>query len=357
MTTPALIAEIAAYLAEPEPAAFEGLCRRAWIYQLAHSPPLRRLWTAQGRAEVEAQTLALADFPAIPVQAFKALRLCTAEPREVFRSSGTSAGAERRSVHYHPFPQLYRAFIAHSFGRACLPDPARRPILALIPRRRLVPDSSLSFLAEEVVRHHGDAVSLWALAEGGVDAAEAEAFCAARAVDHRPATILATSLALLQWLEQLEARDRTFRLPSGSTLFETGGTKGRRREIERDELLRRVERRLGLPAQQVVREYGMSELTGHFYTDVLAGGDPDLFIVPPAMQVRALEPRTLVPQPLGEPGFLEIFDLANVGSALKILTEDLGIVEAGGFRLLGRASLAELRGCSLTAEELGDGVL
>ena len=51
-------------------------------------------------------------------------------------------------------------------------------------------------------------------------------------------------------------------------------------------------------------------------------------------------------------GLLAVFDLANVGSVLHLLTEDLARVEDGGFRLLGRASGAELRGCSLTAEEL-----
>jgi hypothetical protein len=88
---------------------------------------------------------------------------------------------------------------------------------------------------------------------------------------------------------------------------------------------------------------------------VLQGGDPDLFVIPPAMRVRALDPETLAPRPAGRPGLLEIFDLANVGSALKVLTEDLGVVEGGGFRLLGRAAAVELRGCSLTAEELAEG--
>jgi hypothetical protein len=71
------------------------------------------------------------------------------------------------------------------------------------------------------------------------------------------------------------------------------------------------------------------------------------------MRVRALDPATLAELPEGATGLLAVFDLANVGSALHVLTEDLGSVEAGGFRLAGRAPEADLRGCSLLAEELG----
>ena len=54
----------------------------------------------------------------------------------------------------------------------------------------------------------------------------------------------------------------------------------------------------------------------------------------------------------GKPGLIAVLDLANVGSAVHVLTEDLGTAIGNGFRLAGRASGAELRGCSLTAEEL-----
>jgi hypothetical protein len=70
------------------------------------------------------------------------------------------------------------------------------------------------------------------------------------------------------------------------------------------------------------------------------------------MVVRALDPLTLAELPSGRTGLLAIFDLANVGSALHLLTEDLGAVEGEGFRLAGRAPDADLRGCSLLAEEL-----
>jgi hypothetical protein len=70
------------------------------------------------------------------------------------------------------------------------------------------------------------------------------------------------------------------------------------------------------------------------------------------MRARILDPATLQEQPDGEEGMIALLDLANIGSALHLLTEDLGVADAGGFRLRGRAEGAELRGCSLTAEEL-----
>ena len=102
----------------------------------------------------------------------------------------------------------------------------------------------------------------------------------------------------------------------------------------------------------------MTELTSQLYTEALTGGDPGLFVAPPWVRVRVLDPETLAEAPAGQPGLIAIFDLANLGSAVHLLTEDLGSAPEGaegGVRLLGRAAGAELRGCSLAAEELAGG--
>jgi hypothetical protein len=167
--------------------------------------------------------------------------------------------------------------------------------------------------------------------------------------------VLATGLALDQCLAGLERLDLRFRLPAASAVFLTGGFKTRHGELTLERLLARLEERLGLRAGAVVEEYGMTELTSQAYTRALVGGAPDLFVCPHWMRVRVLDPTSLEEAPAGREGLLAILDLANVGSALHLLTEDLGRNEDGGFRLLGRASGAELRGCSLTAEELAAG--
>jgi hypothetical protein len=164
--------------------------------------------------------------------------------------------------------------------------------------------------------------------------------------------ILATAFALVQWLDALERLGLKFRLPAGTAVFETGGFKGRTAEVSRDDLLARLQTWTGVPPSSVVREYGMTELTSQCYTGALLGEDPEIFRAPHWMRVRILDPETLSEAPPGTPGLIAIFDLANLGSAVHLLTEDLGVAEGEGFRLLGRAAGAELRGCSLVVEEL-----
>lgn len=351
-----LVARVEHYLANPAGDDFDGLARAAFAFQHARQAPIRRLAAARG---VEPSTVGgWREVPAVPVAAFKTTTLAVAPAVETFRSSGTTGGAGggARSVHHHPFPDLYRRTVDLAFPRASLPRDARGkpldrvPVLVLVPSREQAPDSSLGFMADHVVRRWGAATSRGAFGPGGVETEAATAWAAEQVAG--PVLVFATAFALVQWLEALEAGARRLALPAGSVVFETGGFKGRVREVRREDLLARIERSLGVPARRVVREYGMSELTSQLYSRVLDGGDPDLFQPPHWMRLRVLDPASLAEQPAGEVGMIALFDLANVGSAVHLLTEDLGVVEPGGLRLLGRASGAELRGCSLTVEEL-----
>jgi hypothetical protein len=290
----------------------------------------------------------------VPAAAFKSLTLAAAPAVEVFRSSGTTAGEEQRSVHHQPFPDLYRAVIDASFPCFCLPPGAggRPAILSLIPTREQLPDSSLSFMADHILARYGSPESATAFGPRGVEAAKARSWLGARQREGRPVLVLATAFALAQWLDSLERLGLKFRLPAGSAVFETGGFKGRTTEVAREELLGRLQGWAGVPAASVVREYGMTELTSQCYSGSLLGEDPDLFVAPHWVRVRILDPETLAEVPAGTPGLICVFDLANLGSAVHLLTEDLGVAERDGFRLLGRAAGAELRGCSLVVEEL-----
>ena len=357
----ALLARIETFLLDPgSEEDFDRLAVEAFRLQCRHIPAWSRFCAGRG-VDPEAVT-SWREVPPLPIFAFRSLPLHLAEPREIFRSSGTTGGPEERSVHHHPFPDLYRrvidvSFAAAAFGPEQAGPKARRRLLSLVPSREDVADSSLGFWAEHILARHGEPGSAVVMTRNGVDVAAADDFCRAAADLGEPVTVLATAFALLDWLERGERPH----LPPGSTLVETGGFKGRRREVSRQELLELVEAGLGLPPTRVVREYGMSELTGHVYTRVLQGGDGDLFVPPPFLRVRVLDPETLGEAAPGEPGLLAIFDLSNLGSACHLLTQDLGVIEVssgsagdpdGGFRLLGRAQGAALRGCSLTAEEL-----
>ncbi|HVS65059.1 MAG TPA: hypothetical protein VMT85_16325 [Thermoanaerobaculia bacterium] len=298
--------------------------------------------------------------PAVPARAFKEpeLELWTAQPRIVFRSSGTTAGAHRRSEHHHPHPELYRRIVEASFPGACIDQGLlcgreRVPMLSLVPSLHDVPDSSLGFMIDHVLDRWGANDSLSALGTGGLDADGARAFLAEHAKSRRPVLVLSTALALARLLDALEERPLDHALAPGSVIFETGGFKGSERELARDDLLERSLDRLGVPPSRIVREYGMTELTSQAYTRVLAGGDPDTFHAPPWLFWWLVDPSTGEPVAPRREGLIAFFDLGNVGSISHLLTEDVGRAAGdGGFELVGRASDAELRGCSLTAEEL-----
>lgn len=336
---------------------FQSLALDVFALQFARLEPYRRL--CEQRQATPDTVHRWQDIPAVPVAAFKTLPLHVAPPEEIFRSSGTTGG--RRSVHYHPFPDLYRQVVDATFPQYCLADLPEDdtlsggaedtpPFLALIPPRQQVTDSSLGFMVDHVMKRFGGADSVYAFGPDGVELEEADAWCQRRRQDGRPGLILATSFALAQWLDHLDEQDVQHLLPNGTTLFDTGGFKGKTRELSREELAAQVEGRLSIPPRRTVREYGMTELTSQFYTRL--GGDGLTFVGPPWLRAQLLDPITFRPVEDGATGLLAILDLANVGSVMHVLTQDVGVAHGDGFRLLGRASGAELRGCSLTVEEI-----
>lgn len=327
---------------------FEALAREAFAYQFERIPAYRAMCERAGRTP--ATVSSWREVPRVPASAFATVELATGEAKETFRSSGTLD--ERRSVHRHPFPDLYRAVIDATFAPAVLPAGGRRPILSLVPPREIAPDSSLGFMVDHAIARHGAPESLCAFGARGVEGGRARSWLNARQREGHPVAILATSYALADLLDFLGRIDLKFRLPAGSVVMETGGFKGRTKEVSRRELHDGLAHQLSIPDDAIVAEYGMTELTSQAYARTLFGGDPELFVPAPWMRVTALDPFTLGELPHGETGLLSFFDLANVGSALHVLTEDLGSTETGGFRLAGRAPDAALRGCSLLAEEL-----
>ena len=105
-----------------------------------------------------------------------------------------------------------------------------------------------------------------------------------------------------------------------------------------------ITERLSIPSENIICEYGMSELSSQAYD---AGSVERVFHFPPWARVQIISPETGKEVVNGETGLIRIFDLANVFSVAAIQTEDLGIRRGDGFELIGRAQLAEPRGCSL----------
>jgi len=157
-----------------------------------------------------------------------------------------------------------------------------------------------------------------------------------RYISLQPVFLTATAFALADVL------GLDLDLPAGSVVMVTGGFKGQKKRLARDELLYRIPRALG--DVRVIEEYGMTELSSQLW-DVDGGG----FLAPPWLYVYTVDP--ISGRPIDGKGLLRFVDLANWSSVLCIETEDLGIVEDGRVRLLGRLPTALSRGCSLSYEE------
>jgi hypothetical protein len=160
----------------------------------------------------------------------------------------------------------------------------------------------------------------------------------------QPVALLGTALAFLNLIETTPARA----LPPGSFAMETGGYKGSARELSKADLYTLLEKHLALAPDQVLNEYGMTELSSQFYTrglgDVHRGG--------PWVRALVIDPETGAEVSIGNPGILRIFDLANLNSVLALETQDLAIRRKDGFELLGRDPAALPRGCSRMADEM-----
>ncbi len=341
----ALRADLLAFVADPRPARFDALATRVARFQAATVPAYGRLVHARGLD-------GLADWrdaPRVPTDLFRELDLSNlaAGDAEVacFRTSGTT-GPDQRGARRVRDLTLYNAgmvepFVAHVLGGRR----QRLPWLSLVPDPRDSPGSSLGHMVAELALDFADgAEAFWALSPEGLDVQAAWEWLEAQVATGGPAVVLGTSFAIVSLFDA--ERSRRVRLPDGSRLMLTGGFKGRSRTLDEAALTALVTERLGLPAPAIVPEYGMTELTSQAYGRPLQA--------PPWLRIEVVDPVTLAPLPAGERGLVACFDLLALDNISALLTGDLGTLDPRGHLTLhGRAPGAVLRGCSLTAEELG----
>ena len=309
------------------------------------------------------------EIPPVPTRAFKEMPLICGDPTDaeaLFRTSGTTRGGESRGEHHVRSLELYRASLLPNAWAHLRPEeawPVVRPpaplrVLALLPAPDERPDSSLVHMVGVLAGEWDDggggffADGDWRLREGALEEALEEA-----ASEDVPVLVAGTAFAFVHWTDRVREGGGAVVLPPGSRVMETGGFKGRSREVSRADLYRAIAQTLGVPPDRIVNEYGMTELLSQFWEPVLREGGPGNLkkrrhVGPPWVRTRVLDPRDLTPVAPGEPGILAHLDLANLHSVAAVLTEDRGVEVEGGFRLLGRSPGAEPRGCSLTMEEL-----
>lgn len=268
------------------------------------------------------------EIPAAPQSAFKRFTL-SCVPREhigkTFLTSGTTG--DSRGAHHFRDTALYEAALLAGWRALGLPR-LRQVILAPTPAE--APHSSLSHMFATLASE-SDVPQAWAF--GGVLPEFGE-----------PVAVLGTALAFLNLFETTPP----CALPAGSFAMETGGYKGSGREVSKENLYARFEQRLGLSADDVFNEYGMTELSSQFYTRGLGG----VHRGGPWVRALVIDPASGEEAAVGELGVLRILDLANLNSVLAIETQDFAIRSEHGFELLGRDPAALPRGCSRMADEL-----
>ena len=332
-------------------AGFDALARQLFAYQYARNAPYRRFCDALGASP--RSVAHWTEIPAAPAAAFKRHELsCTPveAAARVFHSSGTTGRAAGRHILSPAALGLYDLSLRRAFRRMVFPDGAHLPLWALMPSPEAAPESSLSYMLGSLMAADAHPRHRFFWGDAGPDV---PALAAALQAADEPVLLFGTAFA---WVLFFDAADRHFPLPSGSRVLETGGFKGRSREVPREELYAFFTDRLGVPDSHCLSEYGMSEMCSQFYDSALLDGTagrcrPRRKIGPHWTRTRVLDPRTGLDAAPGEPGVLCHYDLANLNSVLALRTEYMGIARDEGFDLLGRAPGSELRGCSLTAEE------
>jgi hypothetical protein len=296
------------------------------------------------------------DAPAVPTDAFKVARVFCFADRDAavtFRTSGTTVGT--RGAHAMRDVRTYDA-AALSFGRAMLaPDlRAPMPLLVIGPSESEAPDSSLAHMCALFTRALGVAEPpdrTFFVRAGVLRVDDLRARVAGLAQD-QPVVILATSFALVHLADAVG--DGILPLPNGSRVMQTGGYKGRSREVSPADLRSTVARLFAVDERRIVGEYGMTELSSQLWEGTIAdaGAPPGVYVEPPWARVVPVDPESLAPVAHGSVGIARIEDLANVDSAFAVLAQDRVRRVAGGIELLGRPPGAPHRGCSIALDEM-----
>ncbi|MFC5498855.1 long-chain fatty acid--CoA ligase [Caenimonas terrae] len=347
-----VVAAVLAFIAQDgcDDAQFDALALRLFAYQYASDEPYRRF--CQRRGATPRTVKHWPGIPPVPIDAFKELSLRSRPPQageRVFMTSGTTR-SDIKGRHFHPTLAVYDSSMTRNFARRFMQGSARIEMAILFPDEQLMPNSSLAHYLALAASEFGTADSRYYVGPQGLDSA---GLCEALARAQRNATpfaLLGASFSFVHLLDALREQGRSFRLPAGSRVLDTGGYKGQSRELPLDAFYAQLSQALGVDRSRCINMYGMTELSTQFY-DAGNAQVPSVKSGPHWIRSRIVDPLSGRDVPAGERGILAHCDLANFNSVTTILTEDVGLAADGGFLLLGRAEGAQAKGCSLAVEE------
>lgn len=293
--------------------------------------------------------------PALPTDVFRFRRIAAhpeSEDLRVFRSSGTTSSD--RSVHAYRDLSLYDLAARVAARHMLFPDVKRIRLVVLAPGENEAPDSSLDYMLARFARWFGSECA-WVWCDGALDLDRMTEQLRQAEASGEAVALLGTSFAFVHAEDRLG--NRRFSLPRGSRVMQTGGYKGRSREVEADVLLGAISERYDVPKTFVINEFGATELSSQLYETTLReqveSGMPGARRLwsPPWVRATPVDADTLEPVEGTAVGILRIDDCANLDSVCCIQTADLARRLQDGIEVLGRAPGATARGCSLAADQ------
>lgn len=269
------------------------------------------------------------QIPFLPIEFFKqhAVLSVVQKPDLIFTSSGTTG--HQTSRHYVHDPGLYRQSFTRAF-HSFFGNPSDYQILALLPGYLERTGSSLIYMVNELISLSKSNHSGFYLNELSDLQKKIET------LRDRKILLIGVSFALLDMVEKFPVTN------PGLVVMETGGMKGRRKELVRNELHDILKKGFGI--DKIYSEYGMTELLSQAYSR----GD-GLFHTPPWMKILIRETNDpLSLSKTGQMGGINVIDLANIYSCSFIATQDLGKIHPdGSFEVSGRFDNCDIRGCNL----------
>ena len=310
---------------------FLHIALQVFQYQYANNKVYRTFCKHLNVQPSEVTTLK--DIPFLPIQFFKseAVRSNEAHVETIFTSSGTTG--QQTSKHYVTDLSLYEQSFMTTFTQF-YGKPEDYCILALLPSYLEREGSSLIYMVDHLIKASGHADSGFYLND--LDRLAQTL----KRLDNQGQKVLliGVSFALLDLVERYQ-----FNLKH-TTVMETGGMKGRRKELIREELHALLQDGFGV--SQIHSEYGMTELLSQAYST-----GHGVFKCPPHMQLLIRDSEDALSYlPQGKTGGINVIDLANIDSCSFIATQDLGRqVHTNTFEILGRFDHSDIRGCNLMA--------
>ncbi|MBC9797899.1 acyl transferase [Sinomicrobium weinanense] len=269
--------------------------------------------------------------PFLPISCFKTHTVVASpgDPEEVFTSSGTTG--MKASKHYVTDRSLYEKSFLGAFKRF-YGDIEDYVVLALLPSYLERQGSSLIYMVDDLIKRSGNTESGFYLHNISELSDKLEKLDSSG----KKVLLIGVSFALLDLVES-----HTFRLKN-TIIMETGGMKGRRKELIRQELHKIL--CAGFGVSHIHSEYGMTELLSQAYS----AGD-GRFKCPSWMKIVIRDTEdALSLQTAGKTGGINVIDLANINSCSFIATQDLGkTYPDGSFEVLGRFDNSDIRGCNL----------